>query len=226
MRVSSRLAPPPGHSETSSRIRLTQCETGVELLTDSMKKDRRSNRVRAVLPVRVSGTDAAGKPYTDVVHTLDITDVGARLGAIRSQLKIGSQLILQFRQHRAEFRVVWTQLRACHKEHQVGLEALAGRDLWGLAELKPEQESSTQPASNPAWATHLPTLAKMLRRTAMVSAKQDRERESHSSITGFRSVPTPSTVTSITSPAKTGPTPSGVPVAMTSPGSKVIKSVM
>lgn len=40
--------------------------------------------------------------------------------------------------------------------------------------------------------------------------------------TGFRNVPTPLTATSTTSPAASGPTPEGVPVAMTSPGKSVI----
>ncbi len=40
--------------------------------------------------------------------------------------------------------------------------------------------------------------------------------------TGLRNVPTPLTVTSTTSPAASGPTPEGVPVAMTSPGKSVI----
>lgn len=40
--------------------------------------------------------------------------------------------------------------------------------------------------------------------------------------TGLRNVPTPLTATSTTSPAASGPTPEGVPVAMTSPGKSVI----
>lgn len=40
--------------------------------------------------------------------------------------------------------------------------------------------------------------------------------------TGLRNVPTPRTATSTTSPAASGPTPEGVPVAMTSPGKSVI----
>ena len=140
------------------------------MVTNSTKKDRRAARVKAVLPVKISGTDAAGKPYIDVVHTLDVTEIGARLGAIRSQLKIGSQLILQFRQHKAEYRVVWTKMRACQKEHTVGLEAVAGRDMWGLAETKSEQEDTRPAASASSWNS-LPTLAKMLRRTALAPAK-------------------------------------------------------
>src|SRR5713101_6913659 len=40
--------------------------------------------------------------------------------------------------------------------------------------------------------------------------------------TGLRNTPTPATLTSTVSPATNGPTPAGVPVAITSPGAKVI----
>ena len=113
----------------------------------------------------------AGNPFSDVVHTLDITGGGARLGAIRRQLKIGSQLVVQFHQYRMEFRVVWTQMRACRKEHQIGVEALVARDVWGLAGSHSEQEGGAQPATGSRWTNSLPTLAKMLKLTAAASAK-------------------------------------------------------
>src|SRR6202022_3907304 len=40
--------------------------------------------------------------------------------------------------------------------------------------------------------------------------------------TGLRNTPIPATLTSTTSPATSGPTPAGVPVAITSPGYRVI----
>jgi hypothetical protein len=58
------------------------------------------------------------------------------------------------------------------------------------------------------------------------SRAQPQKSANYSSTTRFRSVPTPSTVISIVSPATTGPTPSGVPVAITSPGSRVMTSQM
>jgi hypothetical protein len=98
---------------------------------------RNRDRQKAVLPVRISGVDTSGKAYSDLVHTLDITGSGVRLGSIRSNLQLGSLLTLQYKQHRADFRVVWTAKRPCGKEYQVGLQALVQRDLWGLeAELK------------------------------------------------------------------------------------------
>lgn len=112
-------------------------------------KNRRNHRVKAVLPVRVSGADVSGKSYNELAHTLDIAEGGARLGAIRCGLEVGSVLVLQYRQNRAEFRVVWTrQLQHC-KEHQVGLAAVSPKDVWGLvAEFKARPQGvGVDPAS-------------------------------------------------------------------------------
>ncbi len=97
----------------------------------SAKRSR--NRVRAVLPVRLMGTNAAGQSYTDMAHTLDITETGVRLGAVHRKLEVGSRLVLQYKQHRAEFLVVWVRPMARTKEHQVGLQAIVQKDVWGLS---------------------------------------------------------------------------------------------
>lgn len=100
---------------------------------------RRRNRKRAVLPVRVSGNDNSGKAYSDLVHTLDITESGARLGGLRHPLEIGTLVTLQYKQHRANFRVVWTQAVPGHNEHRVGLQALDTKSLWAFgSELRSE----------------------------------------------------------------------------------------
>src|SRR6185312_8490075 len=59
------------------------------------------------------------------------------------------------------------------------------------------------------------------------SARRGREPapDGHGPTTGFARVPIPSTSTSTTSPSAMGPTPSGVPVSTTSPGSNVMKVV-
>jgi hypothetical protein len=103
---------------------------------------RRRGRVKAVLPVRVSGNDGCGNCYTDLAHTLDVTETGARLGAVRREIEVGSQLTVQYKQHRAEFRVVWTAPLPQLKEHHVGLEAVVQRDIWGLS---PDQKAQAQP---------------------------------------------------------------------------------
>jgi hypothetical protein len=94
---------------------------------------RRHSRTKAVLPVRFSGNETSGAAYCDLAHTLDVTASGIRLGFVRRQLQVGSQLTIQYRQHKAEFRVIWVSQLTRLKEHHVGLEALVPRDVWGLA---------------------------------------------------------------------------------------------
>jgi len=94
---------------------------------------RRRDRVKAVLPVRVRGRDIAGKCFEELVHTLDVTPAGVRLGAIHHRLKALDSLTVLYRQRRIEFRVVWTRKLDGLNEYQVGLQALTqDQDAWGL----------------------------------------------------------------------------------------------
>lgn len=109
-----------------------------------MDNRRRNNRTKAVLPVRVSGSDGSGA-YCDLAHTLDVTDSGIRLGFVRRELQVGSRLTIQYRQHKAEFRVIWVSQLTRLKEHHVGLEALVPRDVWGLGAESRKSPQPTQP---------------------------------------------------------------------------------
>jgi len=94
---------------------------------------RRHKRIKVVLPVRICGKDAANNPVNELVHTLDITPNGARLGAIHQVLKTGDKLTLQYRQRRIQFRVVWVKPLEGTNEYQVGLEGISATgDNWGL----------------------------------------------------------------------------------------------
>jgi hypothetical protein len=116
----------------------------------SFDKQRRLDRSKAVLPVRISGNDISGNPYSELVHTLDVSRTGVRLGAVRRQLEIGSLVLLHYRQHKAEFRVVWTKPLGSGAEQQVGLEADAQKDLWGLE----STGTNRSRAAGPAPGTH------------------------------------------------------------------------
>ncbi len=103
-----------------------------------MKNERRGqDRIQAVLPVRVRGVDAAGKAFEDLAHTLDLTPAGARLGAIRRQLKALDTLTVLYRQRRMDFRVVWIKAIEGTKEFQVGLSAFSQeKESWGVFKLQ------------------------------------------------------------------------------------------
>jgi len=98
----------------------------------SMQKSR-EQRIRMVLPLRVSARDASDARFEELAHTLDITAHGARLGAIRHPLKVGTTIVVQYRQRKLHCRVAWMRLLEGTKEYQVGVELLEnGKDTWGL----------------------------------------------------------------------------------------------
>lgn len=97
------------------------------------RTERRGKRTKAVLPVRVKGTDAAGNSFEELAHTLDVTPTGVRLGAVRRELNVSEEVTLFFRQRKLQFRVVWTKQMKGSSEFQVGLQAVNhDREPWGL----------------------------------------------------------------------------------------------
>lgn len=104
-----------------------------------MLNKRKSQRRKMVLPVKVS-IDSV----THLAHTIDITDVGARLGAIRTQLKPGTIISLQRGSKKAKFRVEWIRAIASN-ELQAGIESVEPqKNFWGVnlsdRELEAEKE--------------------------------------------------------------------------------------
>ena len=108
-------------------------------------KNRRARRTKAVLPVRIKGTDRTGEAFEDLVHTLDLTPTGVRLGSVRRELTGQDEVTIFFRQRKMQFRVVWTKKMKGTSEFQVGLQALTHeKEAWGLSFAE-----SAKPASEP-----------------------------------------------------------------------------
>jgi hypothetical protein len=94
---------------------------------------RRGARTKAVLPVRVKGKDSAGKTFDDLVHTLDVTPDGVRLGSVRHEIKVRDEITVFYRQRKIQFRVIWTKKLEGTSEFQVGLKAVTqDSEAWGL----------------------------------------------------------------------------------------------
>ena len=101
---------------------------------------RRKDRTKAVLPVKVKGKDSTGAAFWELAHTLDVTAGGARLGAIRRQLNVFDEITVFYRQRKMQFRVVWVKKLKGTSEFQVGLQALVqDKEGWGLGQ---EQQQS------------------------------------------------------------------------------------
>jgi PilZ domain len=128
---------------------------------ESVMGKRRQKRIKMVLPVKVQWRDKANNAVNELAHTLDITPSGARLGAIRQELKTGDKVTLQYRQRKLQFRVVWVMPLVGTREYQVGLESV-GNDSWGLelsesdvADVRPQTpNSAAQRFSATSEATH------------------------------------------------------------------------
>jgi hypothetical protein len=114
---------------------------GPDRITGTDKRQR--GRTKAVLPVKVRGSDVSGKFFEELAHTLDVTAAGIRLGSIHHDLKATAPLTVWYRQRKIEFRVVWTRRLQGTTEYQVGLQATAQeRDPWGLQVLDLRGQSS------------------------------------------------------------------------------------
>ena len=111
--------------------------------TDS--NQRRGSRTKAVLPVRIKGTDSLGKPFEELAHTLDVTPAGARLGSVRRQLNLDDEVTIFYRQRRMQYRVVWTKKMKGTSEFQVGLQSLTqDKEAWGLSLAEQRQPLSAE----------------------------------------------------------------------------------
>lgn len=107
---------------------------------------RRGKRTKAVLPVRMKGKDRTGNPVDELVHTLDVTPDGVRLGSVHHELNVLDEITVFYRQRRIHFRVVWTKKMKGTSEFQVGLQAVVqDNEAWGLT----FPEYKRQPASQP-----------------------------------------------------------------------------
>lgn len=107
------------------------------------QEQRRGNRTKAVLPVRIKGKDSTGRSFDIMAHTLDVTSGGARLGSVRQELTALDEVTVLYRGRRMQFRVVWTKKLKGTSEFQVGLQALTqDKEGWGLS--SQEQQGTLQ----------------------------------------------------------------------------------
>jgi hypothetical protein len=118
-----------------------------------VENHRRGSRTKAVLPVRVKGKDKSGEAFEELVHTLDMTLDGVRLGSVRRELNVLDEVTVFFRQRKIQFRVIWVKKLKGTSEFQIGLRAVTqDRDAWGLnlpdQKVQPPSQSPVSQASS------------------------------------------------------------------------------
>ena len=85
---------------------------------------RRESRVDTALPVRIWGVDTYCRPFMQLATVRNISNLGAVLQNVRSQIKPGEILDVQSDGQKAQFRVVWTGKAGTMEAGEVGLERL------------------------------------------------------------------------------------------------------
>ncbi len=113
----------------------------------------RELRVNLQLEVRAWGIDAAGKPFSRVARTVEISALGARLTGLDG-VQNGDIIGLQYGESKARFRVVWVADAAAQRTGSVGVECVEpGKCIW-TAVL--EEKAAAAKADAPMFAPALP----------------------------------------------------------------------
>jgi len=92
---------------------------------------RKELRVKAVLPVKVTGVDATARHFSLICHTLDLTYDSARIAGVRASMMRGQTVFLHRFGVKAKFKVHW--VGSGSRKGQCGLQALEpDKPLWGI----------------------------------------------------------------------------------------------
>jgi len=87
--------------------------------------------VKGILPVRIWGADHEGKPFAEHVCTIDISNKGVSVAAVRAALSPGDTVGVQYHNRQARFRVAWVGPARKGPGNRVGLECLQPeKELW------------------------------------------------------------------------------------------------
>jgi c-di-GMP-binding flagellar brake protein YcgR len=82
---------------------------------------RREARTEAKLPVRIFGTDAEGRVFSENVTTLDISHTGAKLTGVRASIKPGEIVGITYGKNKSRFSVQWVGLPGTPLAGQIGV---------------------------------------------------------------------------------------------------------
>jgi len=110
---------------------------------------RREQRIAMALPVRVSGTDLHGNPFSQDAETIDISRRGGRVRWIACLRGPGDIIEVRFQKEKARFRVAWIGEAGSKREGQVGLEVVDDKYIWGTALPSPKPDDYILPEEVP-----------------------------------------------------------------------------
>jgi hypothetical protein len=88
----------------------------------------------ARLPVRIFGTDAGGKVFSENVFTVDVSREGAKLIGVRAQIKIGEIVGIRHELKKSRFSVKWVGQRGTAHEGQIRVQNITPENnIWDVS---------------------------------------------------------------------------------------------
>jgi PilZ domain len=95
---------------------------------------RREPRTAAKLSVRIFGTDANGRAFSENVSTVDVSRSGARLEGVQAEVKPGDIIGITCGTKKSRFCVKWVGRPATPQANQVGLlNVTPEKQIWDLS---------------------------------------------------------------------------------------------
>jgi hypothetical protein len=82
---------------------------------------RREPRKATEVPVRIFGTDAGGKIFSENVTTIDASQNGAKLRGVRACVKLEEIIGVTYGKNKVHFRVKWIGQPGSPREGEIGL---------------------------------------------------------------------------------------------------------
>jgi hypothetical protein len=113
-------------------------------MSSKTRYTRSSLRRKIVLPVTVFRNNGGEK---QLAHTLDLTEVSARLGGLASLLEPGEVIEIQRGAVRAKFQVFWMGALGSAMEGQAGVRSIdPNKNIWGINLPADETDAAPQAA--------------------------------------------------------------------------------
>lgn len=95
---------------------------------------RQEPRTETALPVRIFGTDADGRVFSENVVTVDISRSGAKLKGVQARIKPGEIIGITHGAHKSRFQVKWVGQSGTPRAGQIGvMNATPEKYIWDVA---------------------------------------------------------------------------------------------
>jgi hypothetical protein len=90
---------------------------------------RREPRKDVRVPVRIFGTDAAGKTFNENVFTVNVSRGGAMVIEVKTQLKIGEVIGIVYGKSKSRYEVRWIGAPATPQQNLAGLQSVKSEEI-------------------------------------------------------------------------------------------------